>query len=293
MTRPLSAPQSVRLGFAFDTHVYNNLNDYFRPAVLNQDWDCALLVDGTEGSGKSMYAGQLAKVLDVDNEVDLHTQVHWEADEVEKAIKTLKSGKAIIWDEAGDGLARREGNRSVTMKILKMLWRSRAYNKFLIIVMPSFYDMDRMVALRRSRALFHIDYEWDASRKEKPLVRGIGRFYTENGKAKLWKIHSKGDTPYEYVFIRNESFNFRIAHHWVFDHEEYKRLKKEADERYYLRAINTTLACPVCQSTNIRATKTRGKTCRTCAFAWDVPLAVLSPDSNKKGSVRGGAIDNE
>jgi hypothetical protein len=222
----LTAKYSTELGFSFNTNLGSNL-EILKNAVMKQDFDAAILVDGSEGSGKSVIGMQIAYMLDKDHHLDLKTQICFYPEQFMTAVKTLDRGKAIVWDEARRGLNRRRSIKNINLSITDMLAECRSRNLFLIIIMPSFYDMDMNVAVWRSRALVHVWYTWDKNDKEMPLRRGFFRFYNEEGKKNLY-TNKMTRQRYDYPYLHNMSFDATFINWYVVDEQEYKRLKKEA-----------------------------------------------------------------
>lgn len=230
MGRPLSTEVSKNLGFFFDARLAKNLT-WWRNAVLNQDIDFAMIVDGAEGSGKSVMGMQIAYFLDIEHQIDLKTQVCYYPEQFKTAVLSLKPGKAIIWDEARRGLNRRRSGGDVNLDITDLLAECRQHNLFLIIIMPSFYDMDMNVAVWRTRCLVHTWYNWDKDKPITPLQRGFFRFYNEAGKKRLY-TNIELRKQYAYPYIHNCSFDRQFKEHYVVDEKEYRKLKKEAELAY-------------------------------------------------------------
>lgn len=226
----LTAEYSQLLGFSFDTTLGNNLT-FWRNAVMNQDIDCAVIVDGNEGSGKSICGAQIAKFLDVDHHIDLDTQMCFFPEQFKKAVTTLPKFKAIIWDEARRGLNRRRSMGDVNLEIGDMLAECRQNNLFLVIIMPSFYDMDMTAAVWRSRLLVHVSYSWNSENVERPLVRGFFRFYSEDGKKDLY-TDNWARRRYAYPFLKDRCFDGRFSNTYVVDENRYRQMKKDAEETY-------------------------------------------------------------
>lgn len=228
--RPLSSEYSVQLGFSFDRGLGRNL-ELFKNATINQDFDYGIGVDGPEGAGKSVFAMQIAYFLDVEHDIDMDTQVCFTPDEVKRAITTLGKGKAIVWDEARRGLNRRRSTQDINLTITDLLAECRQNNLFLVIVMPSFYDMDMNVAVWRTRALVHVWYEIDLEKRSTPLVRGFFRFYNEKGKKMLY-TNKHLRQSYEYPYLRDHSFEGRFPHHYVVDEKKYREKKRKSEQQY-------------------------------------------------------------
>lgn len=228
--RTLKAKYSVEMGFPFDTTLGDNLT-YWKNAVLNQDIDCAGIIDGPEGSGKSVLAMQVAAFLDVDHALDLETQVCWTPEAFKVAVNSLKKGKAIVWDEARRGLNRRRSGTQVNLTVTDMLAECRQNNLFLVMVMPSFYDMDMNVAVWRTRYLIHVKLSMDKEDKNTPLRRGTFIFYNEEGKKNLYTDRDLRRN-YAYPYLPNRSFHSRFTHHYVVDEKEYRLRKRKSESAY-------------------------------------------------------------
>lgn len=231
MSRPLSSEYSVKLGYSFNLRLGKNLEPY-RNATLYQDWDCAGIIDGKEGSGKSVLAQQIATFFDKDNRLDVETQICFTPEDFRTAVTTLEPGKAIVWDEARSGLNRRRSTQDVNIEITDMLAECRQRNLFMVIVMPTFYDMDMNVAVWRTRFLVHVWYSWSDD-KSKPLERGFFRFYSEEGKKRLY-TNKYFRQRYEYPFLPQDSFEATFPHFYTVPEKEYRKKKRQA-MGYYKR----------------------------------------------------------
>jgi ribosomal protein L37AE/L43A len=267
----LTSEYSVQLGYSFNLRLGKNL-ELWRNAVINQDIDCAGVIDGKEGGGKSVLAQQVACFLDVDRRIDCHQQIFYTAEDVEKAIKKLPRNKAIIFDEAGEGMDRRESTKDMNVKFNKVLKRCRQYNQFLIFVMPSFYDMDMVGAVWRTRFLLHVSYRWDLRNRESPLKRGYFRFYSEQGKKALYTDKWKRNN-YLYPYIEGQSFDATFPHHHVVPKEEYVAWKRENDEKLDSKG-KYRMECPQCSGHKVRYQRTKGVwQCGYCDWEGPPPYA--------------------
>lgn len=263
VSRPLSSEISLELGFSFNTRLWKNI-ELLRNATLNQDFDCVVLVDGNEGAGKSVFGMQVAYALDKYRSIDLDKQVCWYPEQVHEAITSLEPGRAIVWDEARRGLNRRRSTQDVNMEVTDLLAECRQNNLFLVVIMPSFYDMDMNVAVWRSRLLLHVWYDWDIENREKPLSRGKFRMYSEKGKKRLY-TDKNARMGYHYPFLKGECFDASFPHHYVVDELEYRRLKKESEEKY--RKKNKSSVCEKCGKTQLYyRVKSDTVFCRACGF---------------------------
>jgi len=227
--RPLEAEQSLEVGFSINKHVSWNLS-LWKNAVLKQDMDLAIFIDGKEGGGKSVHAQQIATFLDVDGKITLD-QICFTPDAVRDQITKLKKGKAIIYDEAQRGFNRRNSMSNDNIMLMNLLAECRQNNLFLIIIMPSFYNADMGVAVFRSRLLINIRYSWDLDKPELPLVRGQARFYSERGKKVLY-CNTFNRKFFNYPYLKDDCFDYTFPHHYCVDEVAYRLKKRQAVNDY-------------------------------------------------------------
>lgn len=268
MSRPLSSKYSVELGFSFDKWLGSNL-ELWRNAVIHQDIDCFVLVDGKEGSGKSVHALQIAHFLDVDHKIDLDKQVCFTPEEVKEAITNLPKFKAIVYDEAKRGLNRRRSTENTNIELTELFAECRQNNLFLIVVLPAFHDLDMNVAVFRSRVLIHVYYKWDLTDRDKPLVRGYARFYNEEAKKYLYCNKA---IRQQYKHPRHkDSFDYRFPHHYVVDEDLYRKKKKDAVQDYNKKISSVRKTCDACGSSDMRyRRKEKVYVCNKCPNKFSV-----------------------
>lgn len=262
MSRPLSSEYSVKLGFSMNLRLGKNLT-ILRNAVLYQDFDCCGIIDGGEGLGKSVLSQQVGCLLDIDNKISID-QVVFTADEFKKAVLSLKPGKVIIWDEARAGLNRRRSMDKVNIDITDMLAEVRQKNLFMILVMPTFHDMDLNAAIWRTRFLIHVMGDLKGEDPKMPLRRGFFRFYNEEGKKMLYvnKYHRQS---YAYPFLNGCCFEATFPHHYCVDEGLYRKKKREALRAYGNK--NRRSSCPQCSSVDLRyRSRTKDYRCKSCSW---------------------------
>ena len=278
MARPLSSPYSVEMGFSFDRWLGSNL-EFWRNAVINQDIDCFILVDGKEGSGKSVHGLQVAHYLDIEHKIDLDTQVCFTPQEVKEAITVLPKFKAIVYDEAKRGLNRRRSTENTNIELTELFAECRQNNLFLVVIMPSYFDMDMVVAVWRSRVLIHVYYKWDTKNREKPLMRGYARFYNEDAKKYLY-CNKAIRQLYKYP-RHKDSFDYAYPHHYVVDEAKYRAKKAQAVKDYASKPQDTRPSCPGCSSKDTRfRVKTNDWTCKSCGFIIKCGKKLPTPSTN-------------
>jgi len=183
------------------------------PNIKKKDMDGVYVVDGEEGAGKSVLAMQLGKKFDPDISLD---KICFSPKEFTKVIVNAKKGDCIIYDEAFTGLSSRGSLTEINRLLVELMMEMRQKNLFVIIVMPSFFLLDKYVALWRARGLFHVH-----TYKEQ---RGFWKFYNKTTKKLLYL---KGKTIYDYSFPKC-NLKGRFLNKYTVNEEEYRKKKREA-----------------------------------------------------------------
>lgn len=170
--------------YYLDGYLQKNLD--LAKSVIDEDWDMVFVVDGNEGGGKSSLAIQCAYYLDPTLSLD---RVTFTPEEFTSAIRKANKKQAVIFDEAFCGLSSRATMSSVNRTIVRLLTEIRQKNLFVFIVLPTFFDLDKYVALWRSRALLHVYV--------KNFKRGQFEFYSSEKKKNMY-VHGKKLYKYGY-----------------------------------------------------------------------------------------------
>lgn len=199
-----------KLALYMDGGLYNQLNDNVKPAVQKEDFDFVMVVDGEEGSGKSVMAFQIAKVLDPNFKKE---NICFTADEFINAITKAKKNECIVFDEGFTGLSSRASLSEVNNLVIALMMEMRQKNLFIIIVMPSVFMLDKYAVFHRAKGLFHV-YMNEGH-------RGYWRFF--NRKA-LKYLYITGKKFYEYTGCEHTSFG-RFHKQYTINEQEYRRKK--------------------------------------------------------------------
>jgi energy-coupling factor transporter ATP-binding protein EcfA2 len=196
-----------------DNYLHKSISSKIIPKIKKKDFDWVWVVDGGEGSGKSVLAQQLAKVLDPNFNID---RMCMTPKEFTKAILRAKKGQCVVFDEAFTGLSSRASLTEINKLLVSLMMEMRQKNLFVIIVMPTFFLLDRYVALFRARGLFHV------------YLKGGKRgrwIYFNNKKKKL--LYLMGKKLYDYSKPRS-SFRGRFMDQYTINEGEYRKKKGEA-----------------------------------------------------------------
>lgn len=181
--------------------------------VNRKDWDAINLIDGTEGAGKSVLAQQFAYYLDPTFNID---RIVFNADEFKNAVLKADKYQAIVYDEAYSGLSSRGTMSEVNKILVGMLAEIRQKNLFIFVVMPTFFDLDKYVAIWRSRVLIHVySVDWQ---------RGYFMWFDSHRKKVLYLL---GKKLYDYN-VTKANFVGRFPAGYVVDEKEYRDKKLKA-----------------------------------------------------------------
>ena len=188
-----------------------------REDVIKKDKDKVLLVDGREGCGKSMFALQLAKGLDADFGIN---KIAFNAQQFIKLIKSpeRKKGDCIVLDEAFSAASSRRALSSVNQAMVAVATEMRQVNLFVIIVLPSFFDLDRYFAIWRCDTLFHVYFDKNGDRGQYVLFP----FH------KKTTLYIEGKKTYNYNCVKSPYPPCKFLKKWAVDESEYRSLKAEA-----------------------------------------------------------------
>lgn len=189
--------------------------DKIKLAVTKKDRDYVMVIDGEEGSGKSVLAMQIAKYLDPDFNLD---KLVFNSNQFIDSIKKVKRHSCVILDEAYNASNARASLSEVNRSMVAVATEMRQRNLFVIFVLPTFFDLDKYFALWRCRALIHVYFN-KKGRRGKYIIfpKTHKKLLYLNGKKKY--DYSKPQSPYPPCDFTN---------HYVLNEEEYREKKSQA-----------------------------------------------------------------
>lgn len=199
--------------FFIESRLAENL-DAIKRRVQNDD-DYFFAVDGEERAGKSVFAMQVAKYLDHSFSLK---RVCFDSSGFREAILKAKPHQAVVYDEAFRGLSSRGALSEVNKLLVSLMMECGQKNLFVIVVLPTFFLLDKYVALWRAKGLFHI-YRHEGK-------RGFWVYYNRK-----WKklLYLKGKATYSYnVLKRLPQFRGRFTNTYTIEEDAYRDLKAKA-----------------------------------------------------------------
>lgn len=141
------------ISYFMDDRLKHTLKNKIKPLLEKKDEDCVIAVDGAEGSGKSTLALQIGKY--VDPTLNLK-RVAFTAEEFRTEVLKAKKRQVIIFDEAFTGFSSRASLSGTNKTLISLMMQIRQKNLFIIIVLPTFFLLDKYLALWRTKFLVHV-----------------------------------------------------------------------------------------------------------------------------------------
>jgi len=181
--------------------------------VTKHDWDGFIVIDGQEGTGKTTLALQIAKYLDPTFNID---RCVFTITQFLNATENADKGQAIVFDETMGYLGSRGSMSKFNRILLKVFSEMRSKNLFIILCIPSFFELDKYPAIHRSVCLFHVN-------KRSKFVG-----YNFN-KKKL--LYIAGKKYYSYSWP-SADFIGHFVSYFVLDKIEYNKKKTESIKQF-------------------------------------------------------------
>jgi hypothetical protein len=208
--------------FEFDSETYyidgrlkNDFDKKVIPDLSKKDKDRVFIVDGAERSGKSVFAmikgaymaSQLKSPFNI-------TNICMTPEEFRNKIESSTKNEVIVYDEAHRGMGSARALSEINNILKDLMMEMGQRNLFVIIVLLTFFLLEKYVALFRAAGLFHV-YE----RKAK---RGFWCFF--NNKNKL-KLYMRGKKEFNYNCMRWPNYRGRFLNQYPIDEKEYRAKK--------------------------------------------------------------------
>lgn len=207
------------------THIVNGIEIYldgFLKKKLDmmkryqqKDFDVVFCIDGKEGSGKSTLALTIAWYLS-EGTITSENICEGSYDAMQK-LDNLPNNSVIIIDEGSLVLSAKDFMTQEQRRLIKVLNVIRQKNMILIIVAPSFFDLNKYIAHHRSKCLIHV--------YSKGFDRGRFSYYGEARKDNLYLLGKKNNNNY---LVTKPSFRGRFTDIKLPFHEEYLEQKRKS-----------------------------------------------------------------
>ncbi len=193
----------------YDIKVYPERNFFLENEIL------------IHNSGKSTLAQQIGAYIDPTLIGDL-SKICITPDEFQEKI-TKSNDECIIYDEAGRGMSAKGALSEVNKILSGMMQEMGQRHLFVIIVLPTFFELQKYQALWRARVLLHT--------YKKRSQKGYWRFIGAKAKQKMYLY---GKKEYNYNVVRSKRRG-RFYKGYVVDKDKYEKKKDVAFKESYGR----------------------------------------------------------
>jgi hypothetical protein len=188
----------TEISYYMEERLKRNLDKKVLPELHKKDKDFIMALDGGEGVGKSTLALQIGKYIDPT--LDL-SRVVFDAESFKQAIFKAEKGQCVIYDEAFTGLSSRTSLSGINTALVSLMMQMRQKNLFVILVLPTFFLLDKYAALFRTVSLVHV--------YENKGLRGYFRVYNKKKKKYLY-LYGKKDYSYNAKKGKNDYVNTKF-----------------------------------------------------------------------------------
>jgi len=204
--------------FYIDGRLKLQLDKKIIPDLKKKDKDVVFIVDGAERSGKSVFAmilgAYVASILKTEFNL---SNVCMNPDEFRRKIEGAEKNQVVIYDEAHRGMASSRALSEINKILKDLMMEMGQKNLFVMVILPTFFLLDKYAALFRAIGLFHI-YE---NRRR----RGFWVYYNKNNKIRLYM---KGKREFNYNCIKYPYFRGRFYNQYGVEEEEYRIKKRDS-----------------------------------------------------------------
>lgn len=184
--------------------------------IVKRKWDAVFIIDGNERIGKSTLGMTAAWYLS-DGKLTLNNFATGMSDAAQK-IEDLPDNSILFVDEASLVFNSKDAITREGKKLAKILDVVGQKNMIFILVLPSFFDLNKSIATRRSKFLLHVYTAND-------MKRGRFTYFSPNKKRQLYTFGKKNFGSY--AKPKSDWIGDFDDFHLPFD-EEYKELKKRS-----------------------------------------------------------------
>lgn len=201
-----------------DGRLKENLDKKVIPELKKKDKDAVYCVDGMERCGKSVFSLVLGAYVAscLKSPFDL-SNICLSPQEFRDKCMDAEKNSVIIYDEAHRGMASARTLSEINNILKDLMMEMGQRNLFVLIILPSFFLLDKYAALFRTRGLFHI--------YEKKGMRGFWCFFNRKHKLRLYQY---GKKDFNYNCMRWPRFRGRFLDQYPIDESQYRKKKSES-----------------------------------------------------------------
>lgn len=201
--------------FYMDDRLDRDLRTKVYPDLMKNDKDNVFLIDGGEGTGKSKFGDILGAHAGLNMECDYDLDsICLAPEEFRDRIQNCPPRTVVIYDEAHRGMGSRRALSEINNILVDLMMEMRQKNLYVLIIMPTFFLLDKYAALFRAKGLFHV--------YEKKRKRGYWCFFNEKNKLRLYVL---GKKLLNYNVMKWPRYRGRFFDQWSIDETKYRAKK--------------------------------------------------------------------
>jgi hypothetical protein len=214
-------PESIYL----DRKLKNKLDNIIN--LRKKGWDSIFIIDGDRRAGKSTVAKSCGYYLDPN--ISIKNFVSGMGDALDK-IESLPDESVVIFDEASLTFSSKDHANKGQKQLLKVIDVIGVKKMTMILVLPTFFELTKPLAIFHSRFLLHVY-------TDKNLIRGrIAYFGTKNKKL----LYEMGKKNYNSYGRPSADFVGKFVNYIPYYENEYLALKKKSrDESFNKRSVDS------------------------------------------------------
>lgn len=183
--------------------------------LQSKGWDCLIIIDGARRGGKSTLAMIIAKYLYYNLSINNFIVG---LEDAPRKIDEAKDQSVLIMDEGSLTLSSKDVMNKEQKKLIKIIDVIGQKGLALIVVLPSFFDLARPIAISHSRFLLHIY-------TDKKLNRGRFAYFGTKRKRILYEIGKKNFNSYSKP---KANFRSRFSKYEPDFYKDYLKLKRKS-----------------------------------------------------------------
>lgn len=196
---------------SIDGYLKNKLDNI--KIILEKNWDALIIIDGKERSGKSTLGLTTATYLYPSFN---QNNIAVDSEDAVRKLEILPNKSVLMLDEGSMIFSSKDAMSKAQKKIIKILNVIGQKNMVFIIVLPSFFDLNRWIATDRARFLLH-------AYTDHALTRGRFSYF---GTKKLKKLYELGKKNYGSYASPEADFIGRYVDFKPSWYEEYLKVKQ-------------------------------------------------------------------
>jgi len=207
-------PPHSKEGIYTDGNLFKKINNI--KMIQDKGWDCVINLDGIEGSGKSTLGLTIGWILS-NKKITINNIAEGTLDATKK-LQILPDKSILIIDEGSLLFSSKEVMKQEQIRLIKILNVIRQKQMILIIISPSFFDLNKYISVHRSRFLLHVY-------TDRKLTRGFFAYFGTKKKRILYEI---GKRNYNSYSKPRSDFRGRFTDFKLPFHEQYLETKKRS-----------------------------------------------------------------